>query len=519
MRTALLDRSLKSRGVNSATANIPAPVGGWNTRDSLAEMPPLDAPTLDNWFPRASQLVLRGGSASFATGMTGTVKTLMQYAPASGTRKLYAATDSGIYDITAGGAIGAVVQALTNGYFNSINLANSAGTSFLWGCNGTDTPKMWNGAAWSTPALTGIATPANLVYPLLFKHRIFAIEKNSMNVWYLPIDSIQGLMAVLPYGNLLYHGGSLTAMASWTLDSGSGSDDLFAVVSSEGDLAIYQGIDPSSASSWALVGVWQVGKPLGRRCFQKLAGDVTLLTENGVFPLSRLLKSGNINYATALSNKIQPTFTAATQAVGINTAGWESCVVPQWDALITNVPASPPVQYVMNTVTGKWCSFSGWSANCFQVYQGTLYYGLADGIVNKAWDGVLASDSGFDITAVVRTAYNYFGAKTQLKQVTLFRPLLNYNGGVAQSWAISPDYANVTLSSSIPRNSSQVGSLWNTILWNTHFWSSVGATFKLWRAASHVPGYALALWLQIATNNATVSWSGTDYILKQGGQM
>jgi hypothetical protein len=163
--------------------------------------------------------------------MTGTVKTLMQYQPASGTKKFYAVTNAGIYDISATGAVGAVAQVLTNGYFNSVNFANSAGTAYLWGCNGTDTPKMWDGATWATPTITGIGTPANLVFPVVFKHRIFAIEKNSMNLWYLPLDSIQGLAAVLPYGNILRGGGYLQSATSWTLDAGDGSDDLLAVVS------------------------------------------------------------------------------------------------------------------------------------------------------------------------------------------------------------------------------------------------------------------------------------------------
>ena len=32
---------------------IPAPVGGWNARDSLDAMPPTDAIKLVNWIPRA----------------------------------------------------------------------------------------------------------------------------------------------------------------------------------------------------------------------------------------------------------------------------------------------------------------------------------------------------------------------------------------------------------------------------------------------------------------------------------
>ena len=33
------------------TASIPSPIGGWNARDSLANMAATDAVTMNNWFP------------------------------------------------------------------------------------------------------------------------------------------------------------------------------------------------------------------------------------------------------------------------------------------------------------------------------------------------------------------------------------------------------------------------------------------------------------------------------------
>lgn len=521
MRVALLDRSNQIRGTVTSTANLPAPMGGWNTRDALAEMPTLNATLLDNWFPRAGQCVLRGGSVASSTGMAGTVKTLAQYQPAGGTSKFYGVTDAGIYDITAGGAVGAVAQALTNGYWNSVNFTNSAGDHFLWGVNGTDTAKHWSGTAWATPAITVVASET-LILPTVHKHRIFAAQKDSMDVWYLPLDAIAGAAAKLPYGSFFRKGGYVMSICTWTLDSGFGPDDLFVAISSEGEVAVFSGTDPSSATTWALVGVWQVNKPVGRRCFKALGADVLLISEDGAFPLSKLLKGGNINFASALSNIIQPSFTNAVSNVGITTAGWEACIYPRYDALIINIPAgasSAAAQVVMNTTTGAWCSFSGWGAYAFEVYQGYLYFAGASGKVYRAWDGVLTSDSGADIVAKSRQAYNYFGNRTRLKLVNLFRLLLQYDGALELRWGVSPDYTDVMLSSLSLRGNSLTGALWDTALWDTFYWAGTTASFKNWRSASHSPGYALALWLQIATKDANVAWSGTDFMLADGGPM
>lgn len=523
MRRALLDYSDRTRGATSFQRSIPAPVGGWNTRDALAAMTPTDAPLLDNWFCRQGQVELRGGSLDYSTGMSGSAQSTFQYSPTSGTKKLYASTNSGVYDVTAGGAVGAVVKAATNGYINTVNFANSAGTNYLWCCNGTDIPFFFDGATWTNTAITGIVTPANLTWPVVFKHRIFAIEKNTMNLWYLPIDSIQGLAAVLPFGNFLKKGGSLQSAANWTLDAGEGVDDLLAVVSTEGQLAVYKGTDPASASSWALVGVYDVGRPLGRRCFAQFGGDLVILTENGAFPLSRLITSGNINFVSALSAKIQNTWATTVATVGITTVGWDVVVYPQFDAMIVNIPVAgptPAAQFAMNTVTGAWSSFSSWALTSFIVYQGQFYFTTTTGRLVRAWDyaGALTNDNGVDIVTTAHPAYNNFGLAEE-KRIELFRWLMSFNGSVQFSWGVSSDFNAVPLSSTVSRGLGYSGSLWDTIFWDTHLWASVVTAKKFWRNVAHVPGKALALWLQTATKDSNLAWAGTEFILHKGSAM
>ena len=59
------------------TASVPAPIGGWNARDSLANMSPTDAVQLVNWFPTPTDVTMRKGYsvASILTTSTG-VKTI-----------------------------------------------------------------------------------------------------------------------------------------------------------------------------------------------------------------------------------------------------------------------------------------------------------------------------------------------------------------------------------------------------------------------------------------------------------
>ena len=71
-------RRLIQRTTNNV-GSLPAPVGGWNARDSLANMNPTDAVTLNNLFPGVSSVALRGGYKKHATGMTGQIESLLVY--------------------------------------------------------------------------------------------------------------------------------------------------------------------------------------------------------------------------------------------------------------------------------------------------------------------------------------------------------------------------------------------------------------------------------------------------------
>jgi hypothetical protein len=44
------------------------------------------------------------------------------------------------------------------------------------------------------------------------------------------------------------------------------TDDYAAFITSEGQVAVYSGADPASSTTWSLVGVFDIGAPIGRRC-------------------------------------------------------------------------------------------------------------------------------------------------------------------------------------------------------------------------------------------------------------
>ena len=165
------------QGNAAKVQSLPAPLGGWNARDSLANMDPADAVTMVNMFPTVSNLTMRGGYTKYATGLDGKVQTLMVYNNGN-TSKMFAATSTGnIYNVTTAGAVGAAeVSGLTNGIWEYINIT-TAGGHYLMCVNGVDKLLLYDGTNWtplddsSTPAITGVTT-TSLCNITLFKNRI-----------------------------------------------------------------------------------------------------------------------------------------------------------------------------------------------------------------------------------------------------------------------------------------------------------------------------------------------------------
>ena len=500
---------------NRATAvSLPAPVGGWNARDSLADMAEDDAVTLINLVPATTSVLLRSGFSKWSTGYASQVETLMQYS-GSTTNKLKAISGGEVFDATAGGAVGAAeVTGLSNSRWQYINVATPGG-NFIEMCNGTDNVYTYDGTTWTDQGgnISGV-TSSNLININLHKNRVWFIEAGTLKAWYLPVQSISGAAAALDLSSFCVRGGYLMAMGTWTIDAGYGVDDLAVFITSNGEVLVYRGTDPSSASTWALVGVWWVGSPVGRRCFVKYAGDILIITQDGLMPMSGVLQSSRVNPRVALTDKIQSEMGTAVVNYGTK-FGWQVIPFPRQEILLLNVPVTEgnsQQQYVMNTVTKSWCQFMGWNANCFELYVDNLYFG-GPTYVAKAWD--TAEDDSGAIFMDGLQAFNYFGSRGQLKRFTMLRPLLYINSTQQVNANINVDFDETAPVSSISTVTFG-GSVWDTALWDSATWSSTLSVSNIWQGATGV-GYCGAPHLQANIDGASLEWVATDVVMEPGG--
>jgi hypothetical protein len=514
-------RRLIQRTSNNV-ASLPSPVGGWNARDSLANMAPTDAVTLVNLFPGVSSVALRGGYTKHATGMTGQVESLLVY-NAGATDKMFAVVGGNIYDVTTAGAVGAAkVTGLTNSRWEYTNITTSGG-SYLYAANGVDKPRLFDGTTWtaidgvSSPAITGVTT-TDLIQPTLFKNRMWFIQKNTLKAWYLPTASIGGAANVLDLSSVAHLGGNLVAMASWTIDAGYGVDDNLVFVTDQGEVIVYRGTDPSSASTWALIGVWIIGAPISRRCLQKYGGDLLVLTLDGLIPMASALQSSRLDPQVALSDKIQGAFAAAARQYKSN-FGWGLLYNASNNALIVNVPPSTggQEQFVMNNITKAWCRFTGWNANCFAILTDKPYFG-GDGYVAECWttgSGAAGyNDDGVAISTQALQAFNYFETRGVIKYFTRGRPTIYSNGQPTINIGMNVDFQTNADLGALSFVATQYG-LWGVGLWNQAVWGSDLIITNNFVGIQGI-GYCGGLVFNSASKNVSLEWASTDVVYQLG---
>ena len=503
------------QGTAAQVQSLPAPLGGWNARDSLANMEPADAVTLVNMFPTVSNLTLRGGYTKYATGLSGKVQTLMVYSGGA-TSKMFAATSSGyIYDVTSTGAVGAaVVSGLTNGIWEYVNIT-TAGGSYLMAVNGADNALLYDGATWSNPAITGV-TDNNLSNMTMFKNRIWFIEENTLKAWYLPTSSIGGAAQYIDLSSLCRFGGHLVDLDTWTLDAGYGVDDNLVFITSNGEVIVYRGTDPASAATWALTGVWKLGSPISSRAMLKWGGDLLILTYDGLMPMAASLQSSRLDPRVALSDKIQGAITAATTQYGGSHAadGWRVVYAAKYNAVWINIPVADgqQQQYVMNTITKSWCQFTGWAAYCWEIYGDDPYFG-SDGYVGHAWDDSYADDVSNIVTQTIQ-AFNYLGARGVKKYFTRARPSIFTNGAPSIGVGMNIDFDTSDTTAALTFSGTSYSS-WDVGLWDTALWGADLAIQNTWLGITGI-GYCGGLQMKTASQGIQIQWASTDVVYQTG---
>lgn len=583
----------KKRPQEVKLASFPAPTGGWISNRNLAvpkgqNLAP-GAAVLDDCFPTPTSVMLRRGYRRWASILNGTtIKSLFTYVIGS-QREMFAATDSGIWNITtvpsannwalatesddyiavdvageeiigedslsdlnvhtgttsgdwsvvqfttAGGTFLIGVNGVDDGFLydgttfwpyieggvirlpvSSVTGTFEAGETITGGTSGstatvyqveasyllvtgasgdfTDTETVTGGTSGATatageqsvevPGADGIAT-SDLSYVWAYKERIYFIEANSMNAWYLPVDSIGGDLTKLPLGGVFNRGGNLLWGHSWSLynsDAGNLAEQC-VFCTTEGEVAAYQGLSPEPDSGWQRVGLYRIGRPMGRKGLIKAGGDLVIATTVGFISLSSASEN---DYAalgrTAVSYPIEDEWVRAVQERGAT--DWRCQVWPDGQMVIVAPPTpdgQEPVLFVANSITGAWCRFTGWDVTALEVWQGRLFFGSSDGAVREGWQGGADEDSPY--VGRILPLFEDLKIPGSRKIAKMARAVMRSAYPLQEAVAAKFDF-DLTFPPAPDQPLAPEGNEWGTGIWDQSTWDSDRATLHSanWRA-------------------------------------
>lgn len=524
---------------------FPAARDGWIANQALGQpnarkadgSPLLGAAILDNMYPAADGPILMRGSELYATLGAGNTPTRSLFAFNAGSvERLFASTDDTIYDITTvlspnNMLIGAgngddvigtedddilgvqstegldVITGQAGGYWISQQFA-TAGGIFLRLVNGTDEPLVFDGTDFDTfPALT-FASPDEALEPSIlnfvwaYKQRLFFIANDSLDAWYLPVDQVGGELTKLPLGGIFGKGGRLLFGASWSLDAGNqgGLSEQCIFVTSEGEVAVFQGENPSSASDWSKVGVYQIGRPRGNKAWVRDGGDIIIATSIGYVRLSQAISRELAALGpTAVSYPIE---TAWNRAVELRSEPW-ACEI--WASKQMAVVALPtpsggnPEMFIANVRTGAWARRLNWDASCVIIFRERMFYGTPQGTVVEA--SITGLDQGAAYTGTCVPLFNDLGTPASFKVTELVRAvgITPVPAGVQVSMQV--DYV-INLPPAPAALPVPEGSQWGNATWGAFNWgdSSTPKPQQQWETRSGY-GYAFAPAVQITSGS------------------
>jgi hypothetical protein len=496
--------SPQSAQFRSSAKTFPSPIMGQVVNENVATARIGGAKVLDNWRPTSTGVTLRGGARRHGT-VSGALTALFTH-DGGGTQKMFACTATSIFDATTPASpttpLTAAITGQTSGDYVAAKMSTTGG-DFTLVVNGADDMLLYDGAAFqavngsSSPiAITGVDTDT-LSHVWVYRNRVFFVEEGTLNAWYLAVDSIGGTATVLPLTGIFPGGGTLMFGGRWSLDAGDGLDDKCVFVSSNGDAAVFEGSDPGDVNDWNMVGVYQIGRPLGKNASMQAGGDLLLGSVEGLVPISEAINKDRA--ALSLASPSRPIAPEWQKDAALYTNPWWVVKWPEKKIALIAIPATVGLEQkcrVINLETGAWAQYTGWDAQCAVEFRGEVFFGTSDGRILNAEQG--GSDDGTPYIAAAVLQFDHFGEPGPIKTAQMARA--NFLASVPFTPQISAS-ANYTVHLPAPPPGAEEGDVtntWDNAIWDQAQWDSGLARNLSSRWVSiGVTGHTIAMQIQV----------------------
>jgi hypothetical protein len=471
--------------VKQETITFPAPTRGLIMSENESYMEPGAALVCDNWKPTMKGAALRGGCDLWAQ-LPETTKIISAFQYTSGsTQKMFFANATKLYDVSTTTPV-LVKSGQLDGNYSTSQLANAAGDFLISVNDAGDFPLRFDGTTWTTLSASqinastvtypgnNVSTGRNLVHVCKYRNRWFFIEKNSMNAWYLGINSIGGSLDMIPLSGAATRGGKLMYCATWSLDAGDGIDDKIVFGTDLGEIIVFTGSNPADAANWRQEGRFDMSPPMGKNATLSIGGDLLVACVDGILPTSgAITKERTELELAAITRSIKPLW--REQVLDKRDWAWTMCKWDEFGGIFVTWPGGLPGKQlcgVVNSATGAWARFTGWDATCFAKMSGNMFFGTQTGQILQA--DRTGTDNGASYVCTLVGGWEVFQSPSQT--VTWQQARLAFTARLSQPF--EPQVSGTTdYVVTLPAPPSAPGdpgvlSLWDQGLWDQAVWDA-----------------------------------------------
>ena len=411
------------------TVTFPAPTRGIVMNENESYTQPGSAVICDNWKPTTKGVSLRGGCTRWCV-LPETTPVISAFEYRDGiNHQMFAANATKLYNVTTSIPV-LVASGRTSGNYAASQMAN-AGDDWLIAVNDAgDPPLRYNGTSWEVmdaayvpgvglptkitgPPGSAVENGGGLTYVCKYRNRFFFIELNSMNAWYLPLNSVGGLLAMIPLSGAATKGGKLIFCTTWSIDAGDGVDDKLVFMTDLGEILVFTGGDPSSAANWRQEGRYNMSPPMGMNAHLAVGGDVLIATVDGIMPITGAITKDRAELElAAVTRQIKIMWRA--EVLEKREWPWTMCKWDEYGGIFCAVPGSASGKervLAVNATTGAWARYTGWDCTCFIRMRGDMFFGTQKGIIMQA--DRTGYDDGLPYTAVLVGGWEVFSSPSQ----------------------------------------------------------------------------------------------------------
>lgn len=500
------------------------PYAGLDLVSPIDNMEPQYALELVNVFPGGGAPTVRLGYEQFANISVSTpIKLIAPLYLKDGSQELIACTGTKIYSVSTTGTATDKTGTTTptSGDWQWVTYANN-----IYLCNGQDNAQVYTGTGnCADVTFTGV-TKNLLINVTAYKERLYFVEKNTAKVWYggLQVTGTGGTPALTAFDfqYVFNRGGYLVGIGSYSNSANVAAQDYFWACSSQGEIVFYSGTYAGDATTWGLVARYYIGRPLGYRAFVRVNQDVWIITEQGIVPISALFQSDPEAALQAVSYRINPLISEAAVNFPFD---------HQWSGFFWGAGRRVYISY---PTTGNACKFlvysidtKGWTqfqlfsdehALASTTFNGYPYYASSTGIVWKGETGQADAKTAIDSQAITyagRTAFSFYGSRSNYKAFKDIRPIIKTKRGVTLAIGLDVDFKRTPTVTTVTTPTG-VYTPWGSP-WGSAWSADIEYIFD--RYATKGQGHCAAIRFGGSVKNSTMQILGFEIRYDMGGQV